>query len=129
MDTLQMLEPRFFETMASGHCLNLPHPFDIVTTYVPSASNPADNPSRGIYGPKCFFLPPISLPTELRSFLIDSTEPLPPTEIRLLRNGSYSTPAAKIINRELLRQQAIERARASRSEEEEVISRSLADDE
>jgi hypothetical protein len=109
--------------------LNLPHPFDIVTAYVPSASNPADNPSRGIYGPECFLLPPISLPTELRPFLIDSTEPLSPAEIRLLRDGSYSTPAAKIINRELLRQQAIERARASRSEEEEVISRSLADDE
>lgn len=108
---------------------NLPYPFDVVTTYVPSASNPADEPSRGIYGPTSFLLPPISLPTELSTFLIDATEPFSAAELRLLRDGHYSAPAAKVINRELLRQQAAERARVSRYEEESFISSALSDDE
>jgi hypothetical protein len=97
--------------------------------YVPSSSNPADNPSRGIYGSTSFLLPPINLPAELRTFLIDATKPLSTTEICLLCDGSYSTPATKLINRELLRQQALEQARASRTEEDDIISRTLADDE
>jgi hypothetical protein len=103
----------------------LPFPFDIVTSYVPSAANPADEPSRGIYGPTSLLLPPIQLPAELRDFIIDSTEPLSTTEIRLLRDGVYSIPATKVINREYLRQQAVERARANQAEEEFFISEAL----
>lgn len=106
---------------------SLPGPFEVVTSYVASASNPADKPSRGIYGPRSLLLPPVKLPAELEGFLIDATEPLSPTELRLLRNGSYSAPAAKLINRELLKQQAIVRAGADRKEEEDFISKALSE--
>lgn len=104
---------------------NLSRPFDVTTNYVASAHNPADDPSRGIYGPAELLLPSIRLPAELDGFLIDATEPLSATELRLLHNGSYSAPAAKLINRELVRQQAAERARVSRAEEELVIDKEL----
>jgi hypothetical protein len=104
---------------------NLPSPFDVSTAYIESAHNPADNPSRGIYGPTELLLPPIHLPSELEGFLIDATKPLSAAELRLLHNRSYSAPAAKLINRELVKQQAAERARASRAEEEFFISKEL----
>jgi hypothetical protein len=104
---------------------NLTYTFDVVTAYVPSASNPADKPSRGVHGPKSLLLPPISIPEDLKPFIIDATEPLSTTEIRLLHNGSYSAPAAKLINSQFIRQQASERARANREEEEGFISRAL----
>jgi hypothetical protein len=104
---------------------NLTYTFDVVTAYVPSASNPADKPSRGVHGPKSLLLPPIGIPEDLKPFIIDATEPLSTTEIRLLHNGSYSAPAAKLINSQFIRQQASERARANREEEEGFISRAL----
>lgn len=39
--------------------------------YVPSADNPADDPSRGIFPPRRFLLPPIALPGDLCQFLVD----------------------------------------------------------
>jgi hypothetical protein len=77
---------------------NLTYTFDVVTAYIPSASNPADKPSRGVYGPKSLLLPPISIPKDLKPFIINATEPLSTTKICLLHNRSYSTPAAKLIN-------------------------------
>jgi hypothetical protein len=105
---------------------SLPSPFNVVTSYVASADNPVDGLSRGIFGPTRLLLPPVKLPAKLDAFLIDSTEPFSPTKLRLLWNRSYSTPAAKLINRELIRQQAMARVRADR-EEDSIISRTLSE--
>lgn len=42
-----------------------------ITRYVPSKSNPADEPSRGIFGHSSRLLPAIAIPTELQSFVTD----------------------------------------------------------
>ena len=55
--------------------------------YIPSGSNPADSPSRGIYPPVTRLLPAISLPAELDNFLICSQSPPTPTEWQLLQEG------------------------------------------
>jgi hypothetical protein len=107
---------------------HLPNRLDIVTTYVPSEFNPADDPSRGILGPSHLLLPPIAVPPELSPFIIDATLPLSPTELRLLRDGKYSIPAAKLINRALTKQQAAERSRSARAEEEKFIYDALQHD-
>ena len=73
----------------------------IHTAYVPSAHNPADRPSRGIYPSHALLLPPVPLPTGLGQFLIDAVEPLTPLELRLHREGQYPTAAAKCIDRAL----------------------------
>jgi hypothetical protein len=88
---------------------SVPRRFAIRTTYVPSEHNPADEPSRGIYPPQELLLPPIHIPDAIRSFIVDATEPPTVAELNLLRNGRYPPPAAKIINRALLRQQGAER--------------------
>jgi len=69
----------------------------IHSEYVPSAKNPADAPSRGIYSSVSLLLPDIGLPTELASFLIDSQYELSATELRLYREGAYPSAAAKHI--------------------------------
>ena len=43
----------------------------IHTRYVPSAQNPADGPSRGIYPPRSCMLDPVIVPDEIRPLLID----------------------------------------------------------
>jgi hypothetical protein len=69
----------------------------IHSAYVPSAHNPADAPSRGIY-PACnLLLPAVALPLDLHPFLIDATLPLSSTEQRLLREGRYPAAAEKFI--------------------------------
>jgi hypothetical protein len=70
----------------SDHSLSL-HP-----AYVPSADNPADPLSRGIYPPIEFQLPEISLPVDLDRLIIDSSLPFSPTELRLFREGRHSHP-------------------------------------
>jgi hypothetical protein len=69
----------------------------VYTAYVPSALNPADQPSRGVYPPTHLLLPPIELPPGLDRFLVDAMEPPTPLEQRLLAQGRYPAPAAKII--------------------------------
>jgi hypothetical protein len=91
----------------------LPRRFEIQTTYVASGSNPADPPSRGIYGPVELLLPSINIPEPIQSFIIDSTSPLSPTELRLFREGRHPVAARKNIDRILHHQEAIDRARAS----------------
>lgn len=68
------------------------------TTYIQSKFNPIDSPSRGIYPSTAFLLPPISLPSGLEQFLIDSQEPLSPIEQIFLHKGHYPTAVAKFIN-------------------------------
>jgi len=47
----------------------------IHTAYIPSKSNLADAPSRGIYPPPELILPDIQLLTGLNRFIVDSTHP------------------------------------------------------
>jgi hypothetical protein len=68
------------------------------TAYVPSKSNPADGPSRGIFPSPTHLLPSIYLPPCLDRFLVDAQLPYTPTEQRLHREGRYSKFIAKRIN-------------------------------
>lgn len=43
--------------------------------YIPSAENPADAPSHGVYPPAALLLPPITLPRCLDSLLVDAQLP------------------------------------------------------
>uniref|UniRef100_A0A0W0G4R0 Uncharacterized protein n=1 Tax=Moniliophthora roreri TaxID=221103 RepID=A0A0W0G4R0_MONRR len=54
--------------------------FHIHTRYVPTDHNPADAPSRGIYGPDELLLPPIPIPDELHTFIVDYDAPLTQSE-------------------------------------------------
>jgi len=76
----------------------LPNHLHINTRYVPSESNPADGPSRGILGPLDLLLPNIPISPELEPFLIDALNPPSPAELAALQSGLYSPPAAKVIN-------------------------------
>lgn len=53
----------------------------IHAAYVPSASNSADGPSRGIYPSLALLLPPIPLPAGLERFLIDAIKPFTPLKL------------------------------------------------
>jgi hypothetical protein len=48
----------------------------VLTRYVPSALNPADDPSRGRYPPRSLLLPPIPIPPAIRDFIVDFDAPL-----------------------------------------------------
>ncbi|OBZ73565.1 hypothetical protein A0H81_06526 [Grifola frondosa] len=63
--------------------------------YVVSASNPADDPSRGIYPPSSLLLPPVPIPEELRAFIIDFDAPFTAAETGLQRQGELPKPLAK----------------------------------
>ncbi|PPQ86833.1 hypothetical protein CVT24_000128, partial [Panaeolus cyanescens] len=56
--TLDLLENRGFDGCA--HC-----------SYVPTARNPADGPSRGVYPASSLILPPIPIPDCLQAFIAD----------------------------------------------------------
>ena len=105
---------------------NLPYRMDINTIYIPSASNPADKPSRGIYGPANLLLPPIGIPEPIKRFVIDSEDPLSPTKLRHLHDGNYTSPAAKFINHLLSQEDLSKRLRISQDEDESAIVRSIA---
>lgn len=47
----------------------------IHTSYVQSAKNPADDPSRGIYPQESLLLPPLDIPDELSTFVVDYNHP------------------------------------------------------
>ena len=52
------------------HHLLSEHGCMVYTRYVPSASNPADGPSRGVFPELDKLLPPLTLPPELESFVL-----------------------------------------------------------
>jgi hypothetical protein len=54
----------------------------IHTTYTRSKSNPADDPSRGIFPSQSLLLPPLPIPARAAGFLVDALEPPTPAELR-----------------------------------------------
>jgi hypothetical protein len=74
------------------------HTLSFHSAYVPSADNPADAPSRGVYPPIELLLPEIRLPVDLDRFIVDATLPFSPTEIRLFREGRYPPALANRID-------------------------------
>jgi hypothetical protein len=60
----------------------------IHTSYVPSKSNPADGPSRGIFPSASLLLPPLAIPFRANGFLIDAQEPLTAAEIHHRCHGT-----------------------------------------
>ncbi|KAL7277636.1 hypothetical protein ACG7TL_008563 [Trametes sanguinea] len=47
----------------------------VLTRYVPSAANPADGPSRGVYPSSALLLPPVPIPAELQPFVVNFDAP------------------------------------------------------
>jgi hypothetical protein len=62
------------------HELSTASKCSILTRYVPSTHNPADDLSRGIYPPANLLLPPILIPQPLRAFIANFDDPKIPTE-------------------------------------------------
>jgi len=100
---------------------NLPYHMDINTIYVLSTSNPADEPSKGIYGPTSLLLPPIDIPEPIKCFIINSKDPLSPAELCHLHDGNYTTPATKFINHLLSQEDLTRCLRISQDEDESTI--------
>jgi hypothetical protein len=67
----------------------------IYTRYVPSELNPADGPSRGIYGHPALLLPPISVPESIQPWITDFNSPLTPAELSSLRKSGPQIPRPK----------------------------------
>ena len=67
------------------------------TRYIESASNPADKPSRGIYGPRAALLPRFAIPAHLRRFLADFDDPPSAAELSA-RRAAPSTILPKHIS-------------------------------
>lgn len=70
--------------------------FKIRTEYVASSSKPADEPSRGRYGPTHLLLPEVRIPHQLRDLIVDATHSLTPTEFRLSVTRSTPLPQPKL---------------------------------
>jgi hypothetical protein len=64
----------------------------LITRYVPSAHNPADDPSRGVYPPSSLLLPPIRIPQPLQAFIADFDDPRIPAETRKPRANAKTHP-------------------------------------
>ena len=62
---------RIHTALATAHCT-------AHARYIPSASNPADGISRGIYPPLHLLLPPIPIPDEIRHLIVDFDDPSSP---------------------------------------------------
>jgi len=58
------------------HDISVSENCTFLTRYVPSALNPADKPSRGIYPPRTLLLPPIPIHPSLRNLIVDFDAPL-----------------------------------------------------
>jgi hypothetical protein len=58
------------------------------TKYVPTKLNPADGPSRGIYGPTALLLPPPPIPPQFQHLIVDFNHPPLPIELSMARQGT-----------------------------------------
>ena len=97
------------------------HILSILPHYVASAENPADLPSRGIYGHPHLLLPPLVVPEHAQGFLTDATDPLSARELRELWEGKYSTSATRTLDKLRAQQQQTECTWAEAQLEEELI--------
>ena len=97
------------------------HTLSIQPRYVASTDNPADPPSRGIYGPPHLLLPSMDIPEYAQDFLTDSTDPLSARKLRELQEGRYSTVATRTLDKVRAQQQEAECSQAEAQLEEELI--------
>ena len=86
-----------------------------LTRYVPSKHNPADDPSRGIYGARNLLLPPIPIPTEFERLVVDFDAETQEVEYR---NGRHLRPLPKPVPTPSLRERAVANAELERQAEE-----------
>ena len=100
----------------------------IFIQYIPSADNPADLPSCGIYSLSSQLLSAQLIPDELQEYIIDTEEPLSAKELCLFWEGAYSKSATHIIGQICDQQKAQEKIHAETRTEEELIARVLRDD-
>jgi hypothetical protein len=77
------------------HNENSKHGTTFYTRYVASKHNPADQPSRGIYGPTSHLLPPICIPHELRRLVVDFDAEPQAEELRRRNQGHRQIPLPK----------------------------------
>jgi hypothetical protein len=87
---------------------------EVHTSYVRSAENPADGPSRGIYGPPHYLLPAVNIPNALRPYIIDFDSPLTAAERKAVP-GNIKAPIP-------LRKPPREANRSTRPQEDETDS-------
>ena len=74
------------------------HTLSVHPAYVPSESNPADPLSRNIFPSVDSQLPEIPLPTCLHRFIVDSSLPFTPTELRLFPEQRHSLPLSQCLS-------------------------------
>lgn len=96
----------------------------LTTRYVNTAKNPADDPSRGTFPPRHLLLPPISLPEEVKPFLVDFDTPLQPCE----RISSRSLPPKPKPSLSLLEQQRRHHANKAADEQPDETTQATPPD-
>ena len=69
----------------------------VYAKYILSLNNPADEPSRGIYGPSSVLLPPVAIPSHFDGLLVDYNTPITPDEVHALPGGILCPSAAQRI--------------------------------
>lgn len=104
------------------------HTLSVLPHYVASVDNPADPPSRGIYGPTHLLLPSMVIPEHARDFLTDATDPLSAHKLRELQEGKYSVSTSRTLDKLCAQQQEAERSHAETQLEDELIICVLQDD-
>lgn len=97
----------------------------INTKFIPSGHNPADAPSRGIYGATHLLLPHVHIPQHLSELLVDFDSPINPSEIRALSEHLLPTRAANHIERLKRDQEARERSETLRFQQDDLIRQTL----
>ena len=97
----------------------------VITRFVPSGENPADNPSRGIYSDPSLLLPHFPIPSHLSELVIDFSDPLHPRELRAIADGNPPTATTKFLNRLHREQEARERALVLQREDDAAIEFAL----
>jgi len=83
------------ETFRRVHAFTKKQHITIYSRYVASKLNPADNPSRGIYGQFSLLLPPIAIPEKLQSLVIDFNAERNFCELQAVKNGTVQGPSPK----------------------------------
>lgn len=75
----------------------------VYSRYVSTHHNPADEPSRGIYGPHSLLLPPITIPSALTPYIVDFDSPLSSAEKSARNTQSYIPQPKTMVNEDRAR--------------------------